>query len=350
MEKVFTNEEYAAWLREQARLKRPYWYGCYYNPCTEALLMKKKKQYPAHYGEGRMARYRADIAAGQICGDCVNGAIKGAVWSELGKRAPVYASHGCPDTNADGMFDKCKKWGMDWGPIGTIPDLIGVAVRFAGHVGVYVGDGEVVEWRGFNYGCVLTQLNKRSWLHWYKIPWVNYIEEAQTDPQAPAVDVGTLGARLLKKGVKGEDVRTLQEMLIGLGYDLPDYGADGDYGTETETAVREYQMEHDLVGDGKYGSKTHASLMQELAERSADKIDEKDEVAPAQPTRYVLVTGNTVNIRKGPGVEYDAEGVVRRGARLEYVATADNGWHAVRADGMSGWISGKYSEVREGEM
>ena len=84
MEKVFTNIEHARWLREQARLKRPYWYGTYYLPCTETLLTKKAKQYPTHYKSDRMARYRQDIKNGQICGDCVNGAIKGAIWSELG--------------------------------------------------------------------------------------------------------------------------------------------------------------------------------------------------------------------------------------------------------------------------
>lgn len=349
-EKVFTNVEHVAWLKEQARLKRPYWYGCYYNPCTEALLQKKKAQYPEHYGESRMARYRADIAAGQIAGDCVNGAIKGAVWSELGKRKPVYASHGCPDTNADGMFAKAKELGMDWGPIGTLPEKPGVAVRFSGHVGVYIGNGEVVEWRGFAHGCVTTKLKARKWTHWYELPWTEYIEDGQTEPQAPAEQpAGMLGAQLLKKGAKGDAVRTLQEMLMGLGYELPEYGADGDFGDETELAVRQFQAEHGLEADGKYGPLTHKELMQELAEQSVQDRDDEDEAAPAAPTKYVEVTGATVWIRKGPGTEYDGEGVVRRGARLEWVATAENGWHAVRADGVSGWIGPRYSAVKEAE-
>jgi len=349
MEKVFTNHEHAEWLREQARQKRPYWYGCYYNPCTEALLQKKKRQYPEHYGENRMARYRADIAAGQICGDCVNGAIKGAVWSELGKHAPIYASHGCPDTNADGMFEKCRTWGMDWGTMESMPDLIGVAVRFSGHVGVYVGEGEVVEWRGFAHGCVITKLTARKWTHWYKLPWTEYLEDTQGEEQAPAdkvSDVGTLGARLLKKGMKGEDVRTMQEMLMVLGYELPEYGADGDFGLETETTLRMFQTEHELEADGKYGPNTHAALMQELAERSAQaEGEEESDAAPEEPKKYVEVIGATVRIRKGPGVEYDTAAIVRMGARLEWIATADSGWHAVKADGLSGWIGPKYTRV-----
>ena len=210
MEKIFTNIEHAEWLREQARLKRPYWYGVYYLKCAESLLKRKAAQYPEHYGASRMARYRADIAAGQICGDCVNGAIKGAVWSELGTREPVYKSHDCPDKSADGMFEYCKKIGMDWGTISTMPDVIGLAVRMAGHVGVYVGGGEVVEWRGFAHGCVLTKLQERPWLHWYRLPWTEYVSEEKKEDSVR--DIGTLGSRLLKKGRNGEDVRILQQI------------------------------------------------------------------------------------------------------------------------------------------
>ena len=86
MEILFKAAEYVAWLKAQAAAKRPYWYGTYYLPCTDALLTTKRRQYPAHYTAARMPRYKADIAAGQICGDCVNGAVKGAAWSELGSR------------------------------------------------------------------------------------------------------------------------------------------------------------------------------------------------------------------------------------------------------------------------
>lgn len=275
MKYLFTAAEYVAWLMSCVGL--PYWYGTYYNRCTADLLTRKTKQYPGHYTPGRKSRYLSDITKGLTAGDCVGGAIKGAVWSLLGKQAPKYGTSGCPDKSADGMFAWCKEQGMDWGAIKTIPERPGLAVRFAGHVGVYLGNGRVFEWRGFAYGAVLTQLSARPWTHWYALPWVDY-GKAPAPAPAPSVE---LGGRLLRRGVKGEDVRMLQRILMDLGHKMPIYGADGDFGSETEKAVKAFQARERLVIDGIYGSISHAALMGILAERDRDEADEP----VTQPTK-----------------------------------------------------------------
>jgi len=48
---------------------------------------------------------------------------------------------------------------------------------------------------------------------------------------------------MLKIGEKGELVRELQGRLLDLGYDLPKYGADGDFGSETVSAVSQFKQE-----------------------------------------------------------------------------------------------------------
>ena len=48
---------------------------------------------------------------------------------------------------------------------------------------------------------------------------------------------------MLKRGDKGKEVRDLQEKLLQLGYELPKFGADGDYGNETESAISEFKQE-----------------------------------------------------------------------------------------------------------
>ena len=48
---------------------------------------------------------------------------------------------------------------------------------------------------------------------------------------------------MLLIGEKGKEVRKLQEALLNLGYELPKYGADGDFGSETESAVSQFKQE-----------------------------------------------------------------------------------------------------------
>lgn len=72
--------------------------------------------------------------------------------------------------------------------------------------------------------------------------------------------------RILKKGMHGDDVRRMQEMLITLGYGklLEPDGADGDFGNNTYNAVVQFQMENGLFVDGEAGPDT-LGKMQELA-------------------------------------------------------------------------------------
>ena len=65
---------------------------------------------------------------------------------------------------------------------------------------------------------------------------------------------------ILKRGMKGEDVRRLQLRLMELGYGLPRYGADGEYGSETAAAVRAFQADRRLAADGAAGEMTLAAL------------------------------------------------------------------------------------------
>ena len=65
---------------------------------------------------------------------------------------------------------------------------------------------------------------------------------------------------ILKRGMKGDDVRRLQQRLMELGYALPRYGADGEYGSETATAVKAFQRDRGLQVDGVAGEATLAAL------------------------------------------------------------------------------------------
>ena len=70
--------------------------------------------------------------------------------------------------------------------------------------------------------------------------------------------VSSLGRRTLRKGSKGDDVRELQRGLIKMGFSVGKWGADGDFGGATKTAVMEFQKKYGLVADGIFGPKSYA--------------------------------------------------------------------------------------------
>lgn len=71
----------------------------------------------------------------------------------------------------------------------------------------------------------------------------------------------TVTLNQLSKGVKGEQVENLQILLIGKGYSCGASGADGDFGTNTEKAVKKFQSDNGLTADGICGKNTWTKLL-----------------------------------------------------------------------------------------
>jgi len=120
------------------------------------------------------------------------------------------------------------------------------------HTGLYY-NGETIECsNGVQYS---RNLNPK-WEVW-GIPAC--VDGAAPDPQ-PDQDQDPDGRPTLRRGCKGEYVQLLQAKLLQLGYSLPRYGADGSYGSETISAVINFQRDNGLAGDGVCGPKTWEAL------------------------------------------------------------------------------------------
>jgi len=350
----FTNEHFADFCLKM--VGQPYWYGTCIYKCTESLRSRKAEQYPSHYKDNRTSQYRQDIDKKKVCADCVGG-CKGYAWTGGGlgvvesigtdnTYSSRYGGGNCPDKSANGMFSYAKSKGMDWGTIDTLPDVAGLVLHKDGHVGYTVGDGYAVEWKGFSSGCVKTKISERGWVNWFRLPFIDY---------GDAVIVGStqeveavLGVRTLKKGMKGSDVKAMQELLLQIGYELPKYGADGKFGAETLAAVLAFQVHEELEQDGLYGDQTHAALMDAVADHDEgmnDKPQKEEKPEVVGKTVMIVSDGGKVNIRQGNSTGYARISSVAPGTRLAYVATAENGWHAVAIGAKVGWVSGQYSKI-----
>lgn len=144
-----------------------YVWGTYGQVLTPELLQYKLTQYPD--GVGKYANFIQANWLGRHTADCV-GLIKGYGWLSTDTMTIDYGTHGMPDIGANEMYFNATHKGM----IETMPDTPGLAVWKTGHIGVYIGNGEVIEAMGTKYGVVKTQLEGRGWTHWLEIPYINY--------------------------------------------------------------------------------------------------------------------------------------------------------------------------------
>lgn len=236
----------------KAQLGGPYWWGTFGQISTPELLAQKRQQYPSYY---QSIDFEAQL--GRRVHDCV-GLIKGYLWSATPTSAPVY--NGAQDVSVAGLYDACEQRG----PIGTIPDEPGVCVfmRELGHVGVYVGGGMAIEAMGHAYGVVTTALASRPWAFWGKPRWISYggAAEPAADPK-PDVETCHVELPLLKQGATGEAVRAAQQLLLLRGFDLPRWGADGDFGGETAAACTAMQTAAGITVDKEIGPESWAALI-----------------------------------------------------------------------------------------
>ena len=141
-----------------------------------------------------------------------------------------------------------------------------------------------------------------------------------------------LGERALTNGCTGADVKELQSYLNQLGYSCG--GVDGDFGDNTEIAVRAFQKAKGLEVDGSYGPKTHAALMDALTDKNIKN-----------PRKVRIVNGNCY-VRSAPNTSGKKLGVAKKGEVYGYGGVrSEDGWHLIDFKGKNGWVSGKYSDL-----
>lgn len=145
-----------------------YVYGTWGNVLTSDLLEQKVAQYPVDAGEHERF-IRKHYLGGRVT-DCI-GLIKGYCWysSEEGF---VYCGNNTPDVGANVLYE----YASEKGDISTLPETPGVAVYAPGHIGVYIGNGWVIEAKSTLDGVCKTRVEDRPWTGWCRIDYIEYVE------------------------------------------------------------------------------------------------------------------------------------------------------------------------------
>jgi len=134
----------------------------------------------------------------------------------------------------------------------------------------------------------------------------------------------------LRIEMKGNRTIALQKKLNTFGYSLD---VDGEYGRNTEKAVKKYQEQNGLIETGQADISTlkHLGLYAEEISKPEDANG-----------KLVRITGGTVNIRSGPGKDYEIVEVARLGDEYETVEIDD--WIPIKVSGKLCWVSKKFVE------
>lgn len=236
----------------KAQLGKPYWYGTFGQAASKNVYDQKKRQYSEYY----KWVYTPDVAGVKVH-DCV-GLIKGYIWCDNPTDSvPKY--NGIQDLSANMMRSACKVSGS----MSVMPEKPGLLVFMDHHVGVYIGNSEVIEARGHNYGVVKTKLADRKWTSWGECPYVSYEEYATKEEPTKTTSVKTVSIdmMILRQGENrgNAQIKTLQALLKTFGYYSMD--VDGSFGPGTKKAVEAFQKAKKLEVDGVVGKNTWTKLL-----------------------------------------------------------------------------------------
>lgn len=164
------------------------------------------------------------------------------------------------DRNAHGLMGMCTLIDFSQRRRGCWLFRVNARGR-ATHIGYMVSDTEVVHAKGRSYG-VVREKAKASYWHKCGIPKL-FASEILGCGSAASTPADTNGAyvfnRVLKAGVKGEDVKALKKLLAAAGFTGLTV-TNGNYLSATEAKVKQFQQARGLEVDGKAGKQTLTAL------------------------------------------------------------------------------------------
>jgi len=165
------------------KLGAGYVYGTIWELCTIDVIKRCNTMYGSKMGVGYFES-NGDFSKG-LCAKWLNKMVCDC--SGLLESSYNELTNSKLDYSADMFFKACINKNF------KRPMVTGDAVFMRNnsglmtHVGVYIGDGKVIESRGVKYGVVITNFKDRAWTNWGELPFVKY-DIVETDPVILAVN------------------------------------------------------------------------------------------------------------------------------------------------------------------
>ena len=154
-----TSGEVALTAKRLEKINTLFVWGASGEIISEEVINKGIQIAPKRYNHAVVEYLKSFIGRYVYCFDCI-GLVKK-----------------CAEVSEDIATDDLFKLATENGTIDTIPNIPGVLVYMPNHVGIYVGNGEVIESSyaiGVGFGVVKTKLTDRNWTHWFKSHWIEY--------------------------------------------------------------------------------------------------------------------------------------------------------------------------------
>ena len=168
---AYTNSGLVKHCRDALKLKTKYMWGGLFRELTDAYVDQLAGMYPYQYTAARKITLKGLAGKGYYGCDCI-GLVKSYYFGGVGAANNAKGYDGSKDYNVGGMYNAAKVKGE----ILTMPQTEGILVMTAdfGHVGVYIGGGQVIECtlgsRGD--GVVQTALAAGGWAYWCQCPCI----------------------------------------------------------------------------------------------------------------------------------------------------------------------------------
>lgn len=156
-----------------AKEKSVYMWGEFGRKITSSTISQKATQYPRRYPKARKALLQSYVGKKYIGCDCA-GLYKFFLWTDGGKRRDLIVYNSLTDRGTEGLYSAAKVKGE----IEHFKYEIGAILYKKGHIGIYVGGGNVVQCTLTEKydGIVVTPLNETGWTHWLFAPEIDYNE------------------------------------------------------------------------------------------------------------------------------------------------------------------------------